>query len=101
MKYKDKKVITLVVAIWLSNVILVVNLILGLFYIDFLKLVAVQFIIKFTAEFLFLKDVTDFAKRKSLIYNLTYLTFLHVIYFIYIGLIGNSGKYNWKGRMVK
>lgn len=101
VKYKDKKIIVLAVAVWLFNVSLALNFILAFFYLDFLKLVSIQFIIKFLAEFMFLKNLTDFAKRKDLVYNLSYLTFLHVIYLIYIGLAGNSGKYNWKGRMVK
>lgn len=101
VKYKDKKIMFLAIAIWLFNVSLAANLILGLFFPDLLKLVFVQFVIKFIAELFYLEPLTTFAKRKSLLYYLTFLTFLHVAYFIYIGLAGNSGKYHWKGRMVK
>ena len=44
--------------------------------------------------------LTSFAKRKELLPNLVIITFIHVIYFIYIGLAGNKGKYEWKGRSV-
>ncbi len=101
VKYKDKKVMFVAVAIWLFNVSLITNLIIGFFYPDFLKLVCMQFVIKFIAEFFYLEPLTTFARRKHLIYYLSFLTFLHVLYFVYIGVLGNSGKYHWKGRMVK
>lgn len=101
VKYKDKKIIALAVAMWFFNFSLALNFVLAFFYTDFLKLVAVQFVIKFTAEMLFLELLTSFANRKSLLITLTFTTFLHPIYLIYIGIIGNSGKYLWKGRMVK
>ncbi len=101
VKYKDKKIIALAVCMWLFNLSLALNFVLAFFYPDFLKLVAIQFVIKFSAELFFLEPLTNFVKRKGLLINLTFLTFLHVVYFIYIGIMGNAGKYNWKGRMVK
>lgn len=101
VKYKDKRVLLVTLAFWLFNVSLILNIIIGLFFPYFLKLVFIQFVIKFIAEVFYLEPLTSFAKRKSLLINLSFLTFLHVIYFVYIGLLGNSGKYLWKGRMVK
>jgi cellulose synthase/poly-beta-1,6-N-acetylglucosamine synthase-like glycosyltransferase len=101
VKYKDKKIMFLAIAIWLFNVSLAVNLIAGIFFPIFLKLVFIQFINKLTAEIFYLEQLTSFAKRNNLLYYLSFLTFFHVAYFIYIGLAGNSGKYQWKGRMVK
>jgi len=86
---------------WLFNLSLALNFALAFFYPQFLKLVTIQFLIKFTAELFFLESLTTFAKRKGLLINLTFLTFLHVVYFIYIGVMGNAGKYQWKDRMVK
>lgn len=101
VKYKDKKIIVLAVCMWLFNISLALNFVLACFYPDFLKLVTIQFLIKFCAEVFFLESLVSFAKRKDLLINLTYLTFIHVVYLIYIGIMGNAGKYNWKGRMVK
>jgi len=101
VKYKDKKIIGLAVCMWLFNLSLALNFVLAFFYPDFLKLVTIQFLIKFTAELFFLEPLTSFAKRKGLLINLTFLTFFHVVYLIYIGIMGNSGKYQWKGRLVK
>ncbi|MBD3749087.1 MAG: glycosyltransferase [Sphingobacteriales bacterium] len=101
VKYKDKRILLITLTIWLFNVSLILNLILGLFFPYFLKLLCIQFVIKFVVEIFYLTPLTSFAKRKSLLVNLSFLTFLHVLYFVYIGLLGNSGKYLWKGRMVK
>lgn len=101
VKYKDKRVLMVTLAIWVFNASLMVNFSLGLFFPHLLKLVLIQFAIKFAAEVFYLLPLTNFAKRKSLLINLSFLTFLHVIYFVYIGFLGNSGKYHWKGRMVK
>ncbi len=101
VKYKDKKIIVLAVCMWIFNISLALNFVLAFFYPDFLKLVTIQFLIKFCAELFFVESLASFAKRKELLINLTFLTFLHVVYLIYIGVMGNAGKYNWKDRMVK
>lgn len=102
VKYKDKKIIVLGLLIWLFNISIINNLILGIIYHwHFLILVSIQFIIKATAEYSFLKPLTIFAKREKLIHYLYFLTIAHVIYLAFIGIAGNGGKYHWKGRRVK
>lgn len=102
VKYKDKKILVLGLAIWLFNLSLILNFFLGVFYNQtFMLLLGGQFIIKFMVEILFLRQLTVFAKRKKLLYYLGFLTFAHVLYLVFIGVAGNWGKYNWKGRMVK
>jgi len=100
-RYKDKSVIILGVSIWLFNVSIVLNAILCVFFDGFLPFLLFQIISKLLVEFVFLYKMMGFFKRKSLLLLLPLLNVLHVIYFIYIGIAGNSGKYNWKGRMVK
>lgn len=60
-----------------------------------------QLFVKMILESLFLWNVTGFAKRRSLLTLIPVLTILHILYMVYIGIAGNSGKYNWKGRMVR
>ena len=101
VKYKDKKVVAFVVCIWLFNVSLVVNLCLGLFNVYFFKLVALQFLLKYVFELAYLLPISTFFKRPALVALLIIIIPVHVIYFIYIGLIGNSGTYIWRGREVR
>jgi cellulose synthase/poly-beta-1,6-N-acetylglucosamine synthase-like glycosyltransferase len=100
-RYKNKSIIVLGVFIWFFNLSILLNLLAGIFFINYLKIALLQLVLKIAIELLFLADVTKFAKRRSLLVLLPVLNVLHVLYIIYIGIAGNSGKYNWKGRMVK
>jgi cellulose synthase/poly-beta-1,6-N-acetylglucosamine synthase-like glycosyltransferase len=100
-RYKNKSIIVLGVCIWLFNLSILVNLGMGIFAGFYFKLALVQLLLKMLFEFLFLYDVTNFARRKKLMVLLPVLNVLHILYIVYIGVAGNTGKYNWKGRMVK
>lgn len=100
-RYKNKSIIVLGVFIWFFNVSILLNLITGLFLFDYLQIALLQLVFKIAIELIFLIDVTQFAKRRSLLVLLPLLNVFHVLYIIYIGIAGNSGKYNWKGRMVR
>lgn len=100
-RYKNKSIIVLGVFIWFFNVSILLNLLTAIFIFSFLKIAIIQLALKIIIEFIFLVDVTTFAKRRSLLVLLPVLNVFHVLYIIYIGVAGNSGKYNWKGRMVK
>jgi len=100
-RYKNKSIIVLGVGIWLFNVSILLNIAIGLFFGFFLQLALSQLLVKIIVELLFLYDVTGFAKRRKLLVLLPVLNLMHIIYIVYIGIAGNSGKYNWKDRMVK
>jgi len=100
-RYKNKSIIVLGVCVWLFNLSILVNITGGIFNIFYLKLALVQLLLKMTVEYLFLYDVTGFARRRKLLVLLPVLNLLHILYIVYIGVAGNSGKYNWKDRMVK
>jgi cellulose synthase/poly-beta-1,6-N-acetylglucosamine synthase-like glycosyltransferase len=100
-KYKDKKVVALAVSIWLFNVSIIINAFLGFYDARFFQLFLLQFFLKTVFEVGFLLPINAFFKRLSLVALLPILSPLHSIYFAYIGLIGNTKKYMWKGRLVK
>lgn len=100
-KYKDKKVVAFAVGIWLFNLSLLINACLGLYNIYFIKLFLVQFALKYVFEVLFLYPITVFYKHTKLLALLIFLSPIHMIYFVYVGLMGNTRKYAWKGRMVR
>ncbi|HAL82980.1 MAG TPA: glycosyl transferase [Mucilaginibacter sp.] len=101
VKYKDKKIVALVVGLWLFNVSLLFNFVAGFFNAYFFKVFAIQFLLIFVLELILLFPVTTFFKRRKLLWLLAISIPLYVIYFVYIGLLGNKGKYHWKGRMVR
>jgi cellulose synthase/poly-beta-1,6-N-acetylglucosamine synthase-like glycosyltransferase len=100
-RYKDKKVVALAVGIWLFNILLLVNAGLSFYSVHFFKLFLLQFLLKFLFETAFLVPVTIFLKRPALVALAIFVSALHVIYLVYIGLMGNTGKYMWKGRLVR
>ena len=100
-KYKDKKVVALAVSIWLFNVSIVINALLGFYDIQFFQLFLIQFLLKTAFEIAFLLPINSFFRRTGLVILLPIVSPLHSVYFVYVGLIGNTKKYIWKGRLVK
>jgi cellulose synthase/poly-beta-1,6-N-acetylglucosamine synthase-like glycosyltransferase len=100
-RYKDKKVVALAVCIWLFNLSLLVNGALSFYNVLYFKLFLVQFLLKYLIEVAFLLPITAFFKRANLVSLLIVLAPIHIIYFVYVGLIGNTRKYAWKGRIVR
>ncbi|WP_345949854.1 glycosyltransferase [Mucilaginibacter sp. PAMB04274] len=100
-KYKDKSVVALAVCIWLFNLSLLVNALLGFYNVAFWKLFGQQMLLKFVFEAAFLMPIMSFFKRPGLVMLLIILSPIHILYFVYVGLIGNTSKYSWKGRVVK
>ena len=100
-KYKDKKIVALAVSMWLFNVSIIANAFLGFYDIKFFQLFLTQFLLKTIFETGLLLPITSFFKRRGLILILPILSPLHSIYVAYIGLLGNTKKYMWKGRLVK
>jgi cellulose synthase/poly-beta-1,6-N-acetylglucosamine synthase-like glycosyltransferase len=102
-RYKDKAVIILGISIWLFNLSIIWNVILAILFREgfSLQFLIFQLLVKLMVESIFLNQVTSFFKRKQLLVLLPLLSLLHIIYIVYIGIAGNSGKYNWKNRMVK
>ena len=99
--YKDGKIVALAVSIWLFNVSLLANAGLAFLNIFYFKIFLLQFFLKFVFEFAYLFPITSFLKRQALMVLLLLLIPVHVVYFVYIGLIGNTRKYEWKGRLVR
>jgi cellulose synthase/poly-beta-1,6-N-acetylglucosamine synthase-like glycosyltransferase len=100
-KYKDKKVIVLGVCIWLFNLALICSLLVFLVLLPTLNwwlLTALG--LKMLVELVFMIPVLSFAQRSELLKYLPFLTVIHMFYLVYIGVAGNIGKYDWKGRQV-
>jgi len=101
-KYKNKGVIALGISIWFFNVLILVALVLALFGVNFVAWVVLfALLLKMIVEWLFIRPLTVFASRKELLWYLPLLSLAHIFYLTYIGILGNVGKYDWKGRQVK
>lgn len=101
MRYSKRSVILIGAMIWLFNVSILLNVILGFFNVDFLAIAGWQLIVKISMEYLFLNILANFFERRDVLKHTPLLTLIHNIYIIFIGIAGNFGKYQWKGRLVK
>jgi len=101
--YKNKGIVALGLAIWTFNLLLLFSGLASLFFDVSGYLVGgflIAIIFKLTAEMCFLYPLCRFANRVDLLVYLPILTILHIVYMVYIGIAGNLGKYQWKGRRV-
>lgn len=101
--YKNKGIVALGLAIWTFNLLLLFTGLASLFFDVSGYLVGgflIAIIFKLTAEMCFLYPLCRFANRVDLLVYLPILTILHIVYMVYIGIAGNLGKYQWKGRRV-
>lgn len=99
--YKNKAIILISFLVWFFNFILVLNVVLGFFNPLYWYIYLLCQIIKVLAEISLSIPVCRFANRSQLLWYLPFLSVVHIFYVLYIGLAGNAGKYNWKGRMVR
>ena len=100
-KYRNKGIIALGVSIWLFNALLLGATIGILYDCSYWLVVAGVWMSKVLVEYRFLVPITTFAKRNELLKLLPLVSPLHVMYLVYIGIAGNIGTYEWKGRSVR
>lgn len=100
-RYKNKSIVVLGVTVWLFNLFIIGNAIAGFYDPFYARIALITLICKFLAELCFLLPLTGFIKRRGLVLYLPLLSVVHILYIVYIGIAGNSGKYDWKGRTVR
>ena len=100
-RYKNKGIVFLGVAVWLFNLLFIINFVLGFGDSDFWSIGLFSLALKMIAETIFLYSICSFAQRKKLLVYQPLSTIIHIFYLVFIGVAGNSGKYLWKGRMVR
>src|SRR5690606_16027065 len=100
-KYRDKRVVWLGISIWLFNLSLIAGLVQFIVDVPKVKLLfLLAFGMKILAELAFIYPLCGLVNRYSLLVNLFPLSVIHAVYLVYIGVAGNVGKYDWKGRKV-
>lgn len=100
-RYKNKAIIVIGLLVWLFNFIVILNAILGFFNPIYWYFYLGISSLKLIAEMTFMIPVCRFANRSKLLWYMPFLTVIHMFYLMYIGIAGNTGKYRWKGRLVR
>lgn len=99
--YQDKRLLPILLVVYLFNLLLLLTLILSLWSEDLFRWWLCLLAAKTIAEIIFLWPVTRFFEcRKSLIW-FPLLQPLHIVYTVIAGFLGKFSSFEWKGRVVK
>lgn len=99
--YKSPKLFTALLLVYLFNFSFLLLFILGFHEPRYWFSLACMWAGKTIIELPFVLSVAAFYNKKSLLKYFFFFQPLHIIYSIIAGLLGQSGKYEWKGRKVK
>lgn len=93
------------IIVYLYNTLILLTGVLGVFFskdfifhLSLIELCLILFTIKCFIDFLLLFLATSFFRKKSLMAYFLGEQVLYIIYVFVIGILGTSGKYEWKGR---
>ena len=99
--YEDKRIFWVLLLVYLFNLSFLVMAIAGFWnsYIWLLFLIA--WILKTAVELPFFYSISKFFNKQWAVKYFFFFQPLHIFYTIISGLLGQFGKYEWKGRKVK
>lgn len=99
--YKDKKIFLVLLLVYLFNLSFLVLLIAGFWNYYFWLLFLTGWILKTFIELPFFSSLAAFFNKQWAIKFFFFFQPLHILYTIISGLLGQFGKYEWKGRKVR
>jgi cellulose synthase/poly-beta-1,6-N-acetylglucosamine synthase-like glycosyltransferase len=100
MHYGDKRIMPVLLLVYLFNLIFLVLTIAGFFCYDYWLYLGGLWIAKTIVELPFVYSVASFFNKSSLLKYFFFFQPFHIFYTIMSGLFGQFGKYEWKGRRV-
>lgn len=99
--YSDKRIIAVLVLVYLFNLSFVGLFVAGFFNSDYWLILVATWVAKTLVELPFVSGVARFFDKQSLLKTFFFFQPLHIIYTVLSGLLGQFGTYEWKGRNVK
>ncbi len=100
-QYDDKRILPVLLLVYLFNLSFLALLAAGFWDYYYWLCLAGLWIAKTVVEFPFVNSVASFFNKRSLLKYFFFFQPLHIFYTIISGLLGQFGKYEWKGRKVK
>lgn len=99
--YEDYRIIAVLAFVYLLNCLFVSIIIMSFFNAFYWWYVLSFWIIKTLIELPFVYSFAKFYKEQQLVKYLFPFQPLHIFYTVFIGLVSQFGKYEWKGRKTK
>lgn len=100
--YQDKRITAILGLVYLSVLMIPLNIIVGFFCCPMLILIAgIQFFSKSVIDYIFLGKMAAWYRREELLKTFWSSQVMHIIYIVGVGTLGNILQYKWKGRKLK
>jgi len=99
--YKDKRIFWVLLLVYLFNLSFLLLLIAGFWHYQYWIYLIGLWIAKTIVEFPFVAGVASFFSKRSLLKYFFFFQPFHIFYTLIAGWLGQSGKYEWKGRKVR
>jgi cellulose synthase/poly-beta-1,6-N-acetylglucosamine synthase-like glycosyltransferase len=99
-KYKDKRIFTVLLLVYILNVSFIVLPILSLWNSSLWLYWIIMLTFKTLVELSFIYPVSIFFKEEKILWWFPLMQPVHIMYTIVAGWLGKFGKYTWKGRQV-
>ena len=98
--YTDPVLIVASILVFLTNGWLVCTVFMAIFYPAYFNLLLIAYLIKMFIDLPLMFSFGHFQKNKSLFWLFPLMELLNAVYTLLIGIAGNVGKYEWKGRRI-
>jgi cellulose synthase/poly-beta-1,6-N-acetylglucosamine synthase-like glycosyltransferase len=99
--YKDYKIVAVLGFVYLLNCLFVALIIASLFNPFYWWIVLAFWLVKTIIELPFVTSIAKFYQEKRVVKFLFPFQPIHIFYTVFVGLISQFGKYEWKGRRTK
>lgn len=101
LKYTNKFPVFLIVLVYAFYLSIPLNLLASFLWPGLWKIAVLEIFVKLLVDWILLYLAAEFFNRRDLAPYFIPGSFLHIFYFLYIGMISHSGTYEWKDRTVK
>ncbi|HEY6502717.1 MAG TPA: glycosyltransferase [Chitinophagaceae bacterium] len=100
-QYDDKRILPVLALVYIFNLSLIVLLIAGFWNSQYWIAFLLLWLLKTLVELPFFWSLSSFFNKQWAVKWFFFFQPLHILYTIISGLLGQFGKYEWKGRRVK
>jgi len=99
--YDDYRMIAVLVFVYLLNLSFIILIAFSFYHSSFWLYTGLFWVIKTIIEWPFVYSVSRFYREEALMKYFFWIQPLHIFYTVLIGIIGQMGRYEWKGRRTK
>ncbi len=99
--FDDRRIFWVLLLVYLFNFSFLVLLVAGFWNHSYWLYLLVAIVLKTGAELLFFHTIATFFDKQWAVKYFFFFQPLHIFYTVIAGLLGQVGKYEWKGRRVK